>query len=120
MNLISENGTKVHTPNGRGGTLCGAGELCGVYAYDGAVDCKRCLRHPAAVAAKSDHGGDEVATTSTVKMYEKTSNGITCNIPFEEGEWILSHYRGDGSRFVKSLTRTSSGTYEIMLKRGEK
>jgi hypothetical protein len=64
--------------------------------------------------------GDNVTATAAVKMYEKTSNGITYNIPLEEGEWILSHYRGDGSRFVKSLTQTSSGTYEIALKRGEK
>jgi hypothetical protein len=64
--------------------------------------------------------GNDVKAAAVVKMYEKTSCGLTVTIPREEGDWILDHYQGDGRRFVESLRRISSDTYEIVLKRGER
>lgn len=71
-------------------------------------------------AAEDDAQQAAPQQPATVRMYEQTSCGITRRIPLEDGQWIVDHYRGDGSLFVKSMTETAAGAVDIVLKRGER
>lgn len=50
--------------------------------------------------------------------FDKTSNGFTDRITAAEGLEIINYYQMDGSRFVKSMSQISAGSYEIVRKDG--
>jgi len=54
-----------------------------------------------------------------MKAYDKTSNGLTTRISLAEGLEIINYCQMDGSRFVKSMSQISKGSYEIVRKGGD-